>query len=320
MLGLWIAALASDRFYNLIGLPRHIAFREQPLAFAHDAAIFAGQSGLPDRALIYGLDQTGVYDFHNAPRCMPFMDGRLEMPDLATFKTYVAIEDWLAEQDPRWQKAVAELGNPLLLLSHEGYSGGPQAALLAHPDWRCVYFDALAAVFVPRERVSANDFPSVDFAARHFQEPGRPSVPNVRRAAAREVKALYNLAAALPAESIRRWRPSLLLAALDGADFALKEDERQPDVWILLGNCHRDLHLDTTAVPFSPLESWQVERDLRWAQATYCFQRALKLQPDNGTAWRYLAMSYAQRGLIEAELAASEQWVRFDPKVSPRQS
>jgi tetratricopeptide (TPR) repeat protein len=325
-LGLWTTALASDRFYRSIGQPRHFAFREEPLAFAHDAAIFAGQPGLPDRALVYGLDQTGVYDFHNAPRCKPFMDGRLEMPDLQTFNTYRAIQNWLETSDPRWEKAVADLGNPLVLIGHQVPSGLAEPPLFAHPDWRCIYFDALAAVFVLNQRVSTDEFPAVDFAARHFQEPDRPSVPHVPRAAAREARALYQLAAVLalrsaaaPSGSFWRWSFPLLLSALDRAQLALQEDANQADVWIVLGNCYRELDAEAGSAPQTPSEAWQVERDLTWAQATYGFHRALQCQPDNGTAWRYLAMSYARRRMIEAELAASEQWLRFDPKVQDRQ-
>ncbi|HTU19615.1 MAG TPA: hypothetical protein VMG10_16260 [Gemmataceae bacterium] len=325
-LGVWIAALASDRFYIHTGLPRHFAFREEPLSFAHEAAIFAGQPGLPDRALVYGLDQTGVYDFHNAPRCKPFMDGRLEMPDLQTFNTYVAIQNWLETHDPRWEKAVADLGNPLVLIGHEGVSGQAEPPLFAHPSWRCVYFDALAAVFVPRQRVSPIDFPPVDFAARHFQEPDRPSVPNVPRAAAREERALYKLAAFLalrsppgPSESFWRGRLPLLLSALDRAQLALQEDANQADVWIVLGNCHRELDPGSSRTPPALAEAWQVERDLARARATYCFHRALQSQPENGAAWRFLAMTYSQRGMIEAELAASKEWLRFDPKVQRKQ-
>jgi tetratricopeptide (TPR) repeat protein len=320
VLGVWLAALADDRFYIHTGEPRHFAFREEPLAFAHDAAIFAGQYGLPDRALVYGLGQTGVYDFHNAPRCKPFMDGRLEMPDPRTFQTYVAIENWLEQGDPRWEKAVADLGEPLVLLSHEGYTGAAEALLLLHADWRCVYFDALATVFVPRRSVSADDFPAVDFAARHFQDPSRPSVPNVPRAAFREEKALYNLADRVPrtASNTWRWRVPLLLSALDRGQRARQEDARQPDVWILLGNCYRELDPEP-ARPLLPAEAWNVERGLWRAQATYCFRRAVDLQPDRATAWRYLAMSYHERRMVEAELAASEQWLRFDPQIQKRQ-
>jgi tetratricopeptide (TPR) repeat protein len=320
-LGLWIVLLISDRFYIYSGFPRHFAFAEEPLAFAHDAVRFAGSPGLPERALVYGLDQTGVYDFHNAPRCKPFMDGRLEMPALRTFETYVNIEDWLATADPRWQDALKSLGDPLVLLGHEGLGRATaEALLLTHPNWRCVYFDALAAVFVPRDRVDQKAFPAIDFAARHFHETQRPSIPNLRRAATREAKALYNLSASLPQQTYP-WnrRLPLLLHAHDRACLALEENKQRADVWIVLGNTYRDLNPNAATVYVASGAEWQSERDLGWAQATYCFRQAVELQPDNATAWRYLAMVYSRRRLIEAELAASEQWLRLDRKVPEAQ-
>lgn len=318
----WITLLACDRFYVHTGLPRHFAFREEPLAFAHDAARFAGSSGLPERALVYGLDQTGVYDFHNAPRCKPFMDGRLEMPALSTFETYVTIEDWLEMQDPRWENAVAKLEDPLVLLGHEGSSrAAAEVLLLTHPKWGCVYFDALAAVFVPRQRVSETLFPNVDFADRHFRQSTQPCIPNVPRASARELKALYNVSASLsPTPSnFWRWRVPLLLHALDRAHHALLENAAQPDVWILLGNCYRDLNPHANTFFPMPVDDWQIERDLSWVQATYCIHRALEQQPDNASGWRYLAMSYGRRRMIEAELAASARWLQFDAKIHTSQ-
>lgn len=318
----WIVLLARDRFYIYTGLPRHFAFREEPLAFAHDAARFAGSPGLPDRALVYGLDQTGVYDFHNAPRYKPFMDGRLEMPAQSTFETYVAIEDWLEAQDPRWEKAVVRLGDPLVLLGHQGSSrAAAEAVLLTHPQWCCIYFDALAAVFVPRQRVSETNFPSVNFAARHFYESTQPCVPHVARAAAHELKALYNLSASLPPTSkdVGPLRLGLLLHALDRGQFALVENATQADVWVLLGNCYRDLNPHANSYFPAPVEDWQSERDLAWAQATYCFRHAVELQPDNAAAWRYLAMSYGRRRMVESELEASVQWLQWDNKIQRKQ-
>ncbi len=318
----WIAFLVGDRFYMYTGLSRHFAFREEPLAFAHDAARFSGSPGLPDRALVYGLDQTGVYDFHNAPNYKPFMDGRLEMPAQSTFETYVAIEDWLETQDSRWEKAVTRLGDPLLLLGHAGPSrAAAEALLLTHPKWRCVYFDALAAVFVPRQRVAETTFPSVDFAARHFHESKQPCVPNVPRAATHELKALYNLSASFPpsATNVSPMRVGLLLHALDRGQHALDENAAQADVWILLGNCYRDLNPNAGTLFPAPVDNWQIERDLAWAQATYCFRRAVERQPDNAAAWRYLAMSYGRRRMVEAELAASAQWLQWDSKIQRRQ-
>jgi tetratricopeptide (TPR) repeat protein len=58
---------------------------------------------------------------------------------------------------------------------------------------------------------------------------------------------------------------------------------------------------------------------LRWAQATYCYRRALQIQPDSASAWRFLAMAYGQRRMIEAEIDAGQQWLHFDVEVQPNQ-
>jgi tetratricopeptide (TPR) repeat protein len=317
--GVWLLALATDRYYVHTGEPRHFALREQPLEFAHEAAVFAGQPGLPERALVYGLGQTGVYVFHNAPGRKPFMDGRLEMPDLQTFQTYINVEQWLRQHDPRWEGAVVRMGNPLLLLEHEN-NYGSEALLLTHPDWRCVYHDALASVFVPRAWGDATAFPTVDLAARHFRDPAAAPVPPVRGAAAREVKALFNLAASFPRspEAVWRWRVPALLRALDRGRLAVAEDPNRPDVWVLLGNCCWDLNPEPGVRPPTPAEDWNVEQGLYLARATYCLRRALSCQADNAAAWRYLFRAYGVRGMADAQLAAGEQWLRCDPKVTDR--
>jgi tetratricopeptide (TPR) repeat protein len=320
-LGVWIAALAGDRFYIHTGEPRHFAFREEPLAFAHDAAIFAGRPGLPDRALVYGLAQTGVYDFHNAPARKPFMDGRLEMPNLQTFLTYRDVEDWLRAGDRRWEKPIADMGHPLLLLEHTS-NHDAEAHLLLHPDWRCVYFDALAAVFVPRQAgVSTEEFPAVDFAARHFRAPDAASVPDSKGAAAREEKALFNLSASLPRspETVWQRRIPILLAALDRARLACTEDPERADVWVLRGNCHWNLNPQLHVRPPGPAEAWTVEQGIWWAQAMYCFRQALERQPDNAAAWRYLYQAFRARGMFDAQAAAGRQWLGSDPHISAKE-
>lgn len=317
-LAVWLVALLGDRYYVHTGEPRHLAFREQPLEFAHDAAVFAGQDGLPDRALVYGLGQTGVYVFHNAPGRKPFMDGRLEMPGRRTFDTYVLVENALRQNDPRWEPAVAAMGKPLLLLEHAN-NHAAEARLLTHPGWRCVYYDALASVFVPRGAgASEADFPTVEFAARHFRAPPAPPTPDVPGAAARELKALFNLAASLPRtpDVMRRWRVPVLLHALDRAGRALDEEPARPEGWVLLGNCHWDLSPALQTRPPTPAEGWAAEAALYWAQATYCHRRALECQPDHVPAWRYLYQSYGARGMADAQLAAGEEVLRLDPRAT----
>jgi tetratricopeptide (TPR) repeat protein len=317
-LAIWIAALLTDRFYIHTGEPRHLAFREQPFEFAHEAATFAGQSGMPRRALVYGLGQTGVYVYHNAPHHKPYMDGRLEMPDRATFETYIAVEQWLRDGDPRWERAVAVMGDPLLLLEHQN-NHAAEAHLLMHPRWRCVYCDALACVFVRDD--AASDFPTLDFAARHFHQRAQPSVPPLPGSAFREEKALFNLAASLPPSPTAawRWRVPVLLVALDRAQMALDAEPTRADVWVALGNIHWRLDPDSRTAPPSPTDPWSLERSIYLAQATYSYRRALELQADSAPAWRYMAQAFQVRGMVDSQIAAEKRSVHNEPKATDHQ-
>jgi tetratricopeptide (TPR) repeat protein len=314
-LAAWVAVLLADRYYVHTGEPRHFAFREQPLEFAHDAATFAGRRGMPDRALIYDVGQAGVYVWHNAPRCKPFIDGRFEMPDRQTFETYVKVEQWMADGDPRWESAVAAMGDPLLLLEHQHHYPA-EARLLMHPRWRCVYYDALASVFV--RRGAAADFPTLDSARRHFRDPAAPPVPAVRGAALREQRALFQLAASLPPTPAAgwRWRVPVLLAGLDLARLALEEEPTSAEAWVLLGGCCWRLDPDLTTPPPAPAETWRLERNLYLAQATYCFRRAAECQADHVPAWRYLSQVYQVRHMVDARVFAEERWRLNDPRAA----
>jgi tetratricopeptide (TPR) repeat protein len=320
VMAVWIGALLMDRYYIHTGEARHFAFREQPLEFAHEAAVFAGQPGLPERALIYDLGQTGVYVFHNAPRYKPFLDGRLEMPDKQTFLTYVTLESWLAENDPRWEKALADLGNPLVLLEHRNHFRA-EAALLIHPNWRCIYYDALASIFVHLSPAQSAMPPAMDFARRHFLELGGDAVPAAAGAAALELKGLFKLSVPLPRspEATWRWRIPILWVALDRARMAIGEEPEWPELWTLLGNCYWNLNPDLTSQPPGPAEAWSPQPGIYWAQATYCLRRAVEMDPEHAPAWRSLCQCYRARGMADAELSAGRNWLRTDPRITKDQ-
>ena len=186
----------TDRFFRATGEPRQFGLRESPVAFAHEAARFAGQAGMPDRALAYDLKQAGVYIFHNWPGRKVFMDGRLEVPDRETFETYVRLENMLNEGRRGWAEPLRRLGEPLILLGHTKEFGA-EATLLVDPGWRCVYFDAIASVFLSNGRSDLNaTFPGVDFAARHFHDEKWRAFHQQPEGIA-EGKALLNLGVAL---------------------------------------------------------------------------------------------------------------------------
>jgi tetratricopeptide (TPR) repeat protein len=309
ILALWIVALVTDRYHGWTGERRHFVLAEQPFEFAHDAIRFAGQPGQPDRALVYDLGQTGLFDFYNVPDHKPFMDARLEMPDQETFRTYIDVEAWLQQNDPRWETAVDRMGDPLILMTHQ-QNYNSEALLLTHARWRCVYFDALAAVFLPKVREEANaSYPTVDFADRHFRSPRTPSVPDLPGAALREGRALSNLAVGLRRFPTATWKSRIpaVLAALDRAAVALAEDASHPAAWILLGNCYWNLIPDLSVRPPTSADEWDTATGLPLAHATYCYRRALELAPKDFTALRYLFDAYRARRMADAQYAIGQR-------------
>ncbi len=89
LVAVWCVGVVTERYYRLTGDASRFGLRERPWTFAHEAARFAGRVGLPDRALVFHLGQAGVYVNHNGPGHKVFMDGRLEVPSLSTFRSYV---------------------------------------------------------------------------------------------------------------------------------------------------------------------------------------------------------------------------------------
>jgi hypothetical protein len=309
LLAALIVGVLTERYGRWTGVPRNFSLREQPFEAAHDAIRFAGQPGLPERALLYDLGQPGLYDWYHGPARKPFLDGRLEMPALETFQTYVNIDNWLNDNDPRWVEAVGRLGNPLVVLTHTGRSGA-EAALLTHPGWRCVWFDAVAAVFVPRGDVSEAAFPSVDFAARHFRPASAPLVPDQPGAAFRELRALVNLGTVLRRSARGSWHVPVLLAALGRAPGALAEGgEHRGAGWALLGHCHRALVFDRNAPAPATDAAWDPAAALPLAQATYCYRRALEEAPAEAAALQGLYEVFKVRVMADALRAAGERLV-----------
>jgi tetratricopeptide (TPR) repeat protein len=281
----WIVAIISGSFWSATGEQRRLGLREAPLAYAHDAAEFAGRPGLPERAVALDLRQAAVYLFHNGPEHKLFMDGRLEVPSRATFETFVHLGRLLNDGRPGWEQIVRRMGNPLILLDHvEDY--GAEATLLANPAWRCVYYDAVASVFVARgEGVPEATFPSVDFAERHFRDPAWRAVPLFPRGLG-EAKALLNLGWAVrrrPALASQwRVRFSLMLLASDRLRQAIKANAGTrgspppAGLWSLLGTASANMVPDLTVRPHGPEEPWDPARGLLAAQAAHCDRQALE--------------------------------------------
>ena len=235
--GLLIFTIVSGRTFGGAGEPQRLGLRERPLLYAHDAARFAAAPGLPDRALAFDLTQASVYVFHNGPERKIFMDGRLEIPTRETFQTYVRLENMLNEGRQSWAERIHRMGDPLIVLDHKKEFGA-EATLLRDPEWRCVYYDAVASVFLSRRRGLETSFPSVDFLNRHFHDPEWQAIPPIPWGLA-EAKGLLDLGSALQYRD-RLTGPlplSLRLLACDRFRQAIAPGSNHRGVLDLAGDC-----------------------------------------------------------------------------------
>jgi tetratricopeptide (TPR) repeat protein len=306
---LLIIATVDGSLFRATREQRSIALSAAPLAYAHAAARFAGQLGLPDRALVYDLRQAAVYEFHNGPIRKPFLDGRLEVAEASSFETYIKLGNSINRGMPGWKPELESTGAPLILLDHEKNSG-TAATLLADPDWRCVYFDAVASVFVSASQPDvAHRFPAVDFAGRHFAEPGQVerSAPAAPKILVGEARALLDLERSLEKRpgSNADVRASILLLAGDRLREALDANPSSAETWALLGNAAWRMTALWSSAPNHPGEPWNPAFGLVSAQSSYAYQRTLELDAGQITALFGLHDTFRLRRMDDAQRSVS---------------
>jgi len=120
--------------------------------FIHEAARFAGKQGFPRRAFLAHNGQAAVYAYHNAPERLVFMDARLEVCSRATFEEFNRILAAMARGDPRWQELFLQNKGELPVVILDSRISRPQInGMFFTPDWRLVFADRTAAVFLPNE-------------------------------------------------------------------------------------------------------------------------------------------------------------------------
>jgi tetratricopeptide (TPR) repeat protein len=321
VLGAWLFLVSTDRFYPLTGYLLHGGLRERPLTFAHDAARFAGGEGLPDRALVFDLGQTGVYVYHNAPKRKIFVDARLEVPTLKTLETYQLADTLLNRGDPRALAVVSGIGDPLIMLDHQS-NGRAEATLVATHSYRCVYWDPVASVFIPRARRDLEKrYPTVDFGGRHFAVAGRLGPKRNPEDDYAEARSLLELATTLsgrvPATAAVRLGAALLSQRLTRE--ALASRPGWSAAWTVLGHGTRLLYPDSAGRPPGPNDPWDPATALPWAASTYCFQQTLATNPENRAALLSLRDSYKLRRMSDAQSDAEAALVKPDSqRASPR--
>ncbi|MCA9113703.1 MAG: hypothetical protein KDA79_01360 [Planctomycetaceae bacterium] len=156
------ALVASGHWARWSGEKGPPSLQARPYWYAHEAAIFAGQPGMPERAFIAHEGQAAVYLFHNGPQKLVFMDGRLEVASRETFQLYNSLKQMMATGDLRWQSLLRDSEGRLpLLLFDSRFSRAEISALMQTPGWRLVFADVTAAVFVDDSLATRLGLPSV---------------------------------------------------------------------------------------------------------------------------------------------------------------
>ena len=197
LLLLWVG---SGRFYTMTGEGRTIGLGEEPLWFPHAAVLFAGEPGMPERFLSFHNGHASLFEYYHGPQRKVYTDPRLEVAGAQLFKRYTDLDTRISKDEPGWEPELDEMERPVILVDHE-LSWAIGATLLRSAHWRCVWFDAIAAVFVHDSYSKVVRAHEVDFAARHCQ-PGHAKESRGIAELALSSKAVRKYVTAL---SGRRW-------------------------------------------------------------------------------------------------------------------
>ncbi len=295
MLMVWIL---SGSYYALCGEHRTIGLGEEPLWFPHEATRFAGKPGMPERFLGFHNGHASLYEYYHGPERKVYTDPRLEVAGADLFQRYRDLEQRMLKDQPGWDGELDQMGRPAVLVDHE-FSSGLGATLLRSNHWRCVWFDAIAAVFVHDSYRSIVDVDTVDFAARHFRA-AESAKPQGLAALAASARALRNYVIFESQARPDRARPLVWL----GEDFArriLRDAPDSIDGWKNLGQI--ELFREPPAAP-SPRFRLPLDPvfDLSLIRATYALKRASQVAPNDFLTLIYLRMAYEVRSMTEAVL------------------
>ncbi|MGE3820850.1 MAG: hypothetical protein AB7I30_15660, partial [Isosphaeraceae bacterium] len=169
--------VATGSFYQAANEGRTIGLGEEPLWYPHEAVKFCGTEGMPHRFLGFHIGHASLYDYYFGPERKVWVDARLEVIGPTLYERYINLQGLLTrytslrrpdpEGESLWRRELDELGRPAVLADHAN-STPNTAALLNSQDWRCVWYDPVAAVFVHVSNDEVIRKSGVDFARRHF--------------------------------------------------------------------------------------------------------------------------------------------------------
>jgi Flp pilus assembly protein TadD len=141
----FLADVWSNRFYERDGTQRYFGSGPAPGFYPEGAADFI-LAQKPQGEVIHDMTMGGFLAWRWYPSRRTFIDGRLEVHDETLFRTYLGLQS-----DPAlFEETARRLGVRTVLWSHRH---SPEASALLRyladsPDWRLVYVDLAACVFM----------------------------------------------------------------------------------------------------------------------------------------------------------------------------
>ncbi|HEX5102844.1 MAG TPA: hypothetical protein VFV87_03485, partial [Pirellulaceae bacterium] len=157
-------------------VPRLMGVNETPLWYAHDAARFLRQPGMPRHVFASHLGHASLCIYYLGPEKLVFADPRLEVNTHETLKRWLQINDALLSHDPAAERLLHECGGgelPALLIGTADL-WPVREQFFNHPRWQPVYVDPVAVIFLPTEQAEAMNLPRVEWTSIIVgDEPGR---------------------------------------------------------------------------------------------------------------------------------------------------
>ena len=310
---LWVA---TGSFYEAACEGRTIGLGEQPLWYPHEAVRFAGSEGMPPRFLSFHNGHAALYEHDFGPERKAYSDARLEIIGPEHFASYLDLNRRISEDAFGWARELDSIGRPVVLADHE-QNASVSATLLGSPDWRCVWFDPIAAVFVHAAHDEVVRSHQVDFAARHFR-PDPATEPHGSAALLASARGLRNVASLATRGGPNLTRPLVLL----GLNHARRYEQSVPgagDGWKMIGQLEvlRDPPAPEPVPRFRM--SFDPVFDLSAVRSTYALRRADDAAPDDFSTLLVLEKSFEGRAMTEAAVPLLERIVALTP-INGRQA
>lgn len=233
----------GGRWAEWMGGHRRFGFDLHPEQFSFAAMDVCSTPGMPDRAAIFHLGQSGPFIYTCGPEQKVFMDPRLEVHSRPMFEQYLELNRQLDQGGGI--ELLAAYGIPLVVASSQQRSG-IQATLLTSPDWQCVYWDEVVGVFMRRNWSLPDGVEAVDFRERLWSgnvgpmqwtarpksepHPWRPYIPRPG-VQARASDALIRLARGLQRDSANADNLRLTLWCAARSAVPVLEEPYAPEAW-----------------------------------------------------------------------------------------